>query len=203
MPQPIISDSRFLAEVEGNRYALIRLRGSLLHKCLDAQECLRNAMHGFDLVYPTPHLTLCNFRKEANLDEIRSVTSAWATRTPRFDVTILAVSSFPHPHQVIYASVRRNGGILLAHQTLLADVTKNGLLGELRPTERWLPHVSLAYCYRLGSHEWAHASRVLEPGSVSESSDQANEVEIVAYELGDEVVTGTYALRERSNECGG
>ncbi len=132
MPQPIISDSRFLAEVEGNRYALIRLRGSLLHKCLDAQECLRNAMHGFDLVYPTPHLTLCNFRKEANLDEIRSVTSAWATRTPRFDVTILAVSSFPHPHQVIYASVRRNGGILLAHQTLLADVTKNGLLGELR-----------------------------------------------------------------------
>jgi len=202
VPQPIISDSRFLAEVEGNRYALIRMRGSLLHKCVNVQERMRKAMQGFDLVYPTPHLTLCNFRKEADLDELRSVTSAWATRTSRFDVTILDVSSFPHPHQVIYASVRRNGGILLAHQTLLADVTKCGLLGEFRPSERWLPHVSLAYCYRLGSHEWAHASRVLEPGGVSESSDQANEVEIVAYEHGDEVFAGTYALLARPNDCG-
>ena len=80
----IVSDARFLAELEGRRHALLRMRGPVLQECMGVQERMQNALRGLDIVYPAPHLT-------------------WATHTPRIDVSV------------------------------------------------WLPHVSLAYCHRLGS----------------------------------------------------
>ncbi len=198
--RPIIDDRRFVASVQGERYAVLLARGDVLGACDEAQGLLRERLPGSDVVYPRAHLTMASFARGSELREVQATVKHWAAGTAPLSIRIQGLAAFGSPHQVLYAAVRKTAALERAYVRLRRETRLRGLEpvgGEAASlaVEAWLPHLSLAYCDRLDARRWQRMRSAALELAVPPLECLVPVVDLVTYDADGEHLVASLPLR--------
>lgn len=189
-----------MAGVRGERYGVLVIEGALLEACDDAQRRLRERLAGLEVVYPRAHLTLASFARGSELREVQATLDRWARSAAALDVRVEGLDVFGPPHQVVYASVRKTRALERSFSSLRRERRARGLApvgGEAReaPVAEWTPHLSLAYCGRLGAADWRRARAAARSTSLPAMHGTGSTAELVTYDADGERLVASFPLR--------
>src|SRR4051812_23608456 len=113
--QAFIDDSAHRAQLEGQRFVVLRAPVVVADVFRGIQEQFRKRLEGLPVSYPAaPHVTLCGFAAGTALADVQRLVDAWAATTPKLLIEITGVSVFPPPFRIVLVEVRRTPELLSA-----------------------------------------------------------------------------------------
>lgn len=195
---PLIDDSRFIASIRGERYAVLLARGEVAKAFEATQRGLRRALESLDLGYPAPHLTLAGFAAGTELREVQAAVDRWARATAPLRAVTTGVELFDAPSFLVYLGVRKTASLERAYARLRREAKLRGL-GLTREwqaiaPEDGKPHLSLAYRSRLRGDAWERVRSVVLSLNVEAASCLVPTIEVLAYEEDGEHRIASYPL---------
>jgi 2'-5' RNA ligase len=196
--EPFITDPGHLAELEGQRYVVLRPEDELRAAYEEIRGQFELALDREPVSYPNiGHVTLRGYPAGTNAEDIGRAVERWATRSPPLDLESEGLSIFGEPDRIVVLVIRKTPELADAYQRLLGESLSTGLPdwpGRIS-AEDWVFHMSVAYCRALNDEAWTRAvelARSLKPAAGLHRADQA---ELVAFDGGVERRVGSYVLR--------
>jgi 2'-5' RNA ligase len=149
-----------------------------------------------EVSYPAqPHVTLSGFPRGTQLESVREVVAEWAPSVAPLLLEVERASCFPSPFQIVILQIRRTTELFEALASLRTRATQRELGDVLGvPPADWIFHMSVAYCSSLDSSSWAALAQFVKDVSVQAAQCVVAEVEIVAFDKGQEYSGGTFEL---------
>ena len=180
-----MTDPAHLTALAGQKYVVMRVGGEVERLFRDTQRLLRERLVGLPVGYPnTGHVTLRGFPSGTDHIKVTGVLNAWSRETAPLSIETERLSHFGPPHQTIILRVRRTEELVRAYARLaeLADQAGLSALPEGGfPVERWVFHVSLAYCRDLPEADWTRVVAMIERQPVPSASCLAEDAELVCF----------------------
>ena len=161
-----------------------------------AQALVRQRLVGLPASFPVrAHVTMAGFAAGTRLSSVQELIADWVCGVPALLIDVQRATSFPAPFQTGILQVRRTPALSAALQGLRSAAGQRGLMiSTITPVERWVFHMSLAYCSKLPAAEWSDVARFLETLRVPPASSVQETVEIVAFDGGSERSGGAHRL---------
>jgi len=194
--QPLIHDPGHLRTLERQRFVVLRPLPSVTKIHGYVQAALRQQLAALPVSYPAQaHVTLCGFAAGTPLAAVQDLVQAWARSVPPLVIQVERVASFPPPFQVVIVQVRRTPELFAA----LAGLRQRAEAQQLAvstpvPVDRWIFHMSVAYCSELSTPDWHELTSSLETLRVLPVHCTVEEAEVVAFDEGREYSGGTYSF---------
>jgi 2'-5' RNA ligase len=192
--RPFIDDPDHIALLEGQRYVVLRPTGMVPHVYDSVRASMKGKLAGLPVSYPAqPHVTLTGFPKGTSLQAVRELVAQWAPTTHGLRLETEKVTVFPAPFQIVIAQVRQTAELLQALSSLREAATERelGHLSTIAPAD-WIFHMSVVYCSMLTPSAWADVTQFVETVSAPSVECVVNEVEIVAFDSGQERSVGVF-----------
>lgn len=124
------------------------------------------------------HITLATFAPQHDVRSVRALVTRWAKAQAPFEVSLIGLGSFDHPHQVIYAQLEKSPALEAAVRSLRTLRTSLSLTPS--PSEfsiaSWQPHVSLVRATGLSASSWEVVKRTLAPLVITPAVESVREV---------------------------
>lgn len=196
---PFITDPEHLAQVEGQRYLVLRPSGDVVDAFSEVQRELRRELTADLASFPNhPHVTLRGWPAGTPLDRILDLAAEWAAEQPTHRIEIEGMETFPPPFQVVFVAVRDNS-VLRAGYAKLARTAKAKDL-PLWPDwtadpAAWRFHMSAAYCAALDHDRWQAIRDIAESLPLPSATCTVAGVEVVAFDQGEERSVGTFSFQ--------
>jgi 2'-5' RNA ligase len=194
--QPFIDDPEHLARLDGQRFVVLRPTGGVAQGYTRVRTLIQSELAHLPVSYPAqPHVTLAGFAEGTHVDAVRALVAEWAPTVAPLRVELESVGFFPSPFQIVFVQVHKTPELFDALSSLgerarwrkLADVA------TIAPAD-WIFHMSVAYCTSLSEADWLQVTRVVETVNVPPAQCTIREVEIVAFDGGQERSAGVLAL---------
>jgi len=194
--RPFIDDPRDIARFDGRRYVVLRPNGALPDVHGRLRSLLEPHLARGDASFPAhAHVTLSGFPKGTPLESVRDVVAQWARSVDPLRLEIERAGYFPAPFQIVMLQIRKTTELAAAMASLRARAKQRGLDDEGSiPASDWIFHMSLAYCSSLRSPEWAVLTEFVDGVSVPAAHCVVGDVEIVAFDNGQEYSGGSFEL---------
>jgi 2'-5' RNA ligase len=194
--QPFIDDATHRAELNGQRFVVLRMPPAVARAFGHMQDVLRQKLVGAPVSYPArAHVTLCGFAAGVSLDDVQEETRAWAHSTPSLLIELEGLSVFPTPFQIVLVQVRRTPELFAALAGLRQRAERRGLtLSTVVPAEQWIFHMSLAYCKELSAPAWHEVTQLVDTVHVPPAACVVGEAEVVGFDDGKEYSGGVFPL---------
>jgi 2'-5' RNA ligase len=192
-----IDDPAQIAELEGQRYIVLRPVGAVAAAYRDLRRAVGTALHGRPAPCPAePHVTLAGVGERAAVERLQELVAQWAKHVTPLRLEIERLSVFPAPFQTIIVQIRRTPELFDALSSLRRCVSDEGLhdLATVSP-EEWIFHMSVAYCSKLPAAEWDEVVTAVETIPVSAAAEVVAAVEVVAFDDRQEYSGGVIDLR--------
>jgi len=194
--QPFIDNPGHIRTLERQRFVVLRPLPAVTKIHREVQRTLRQKLATLPVSYPAQaHVTLCGFAAGAELGSVQDLVRRWARSVPPLIIEVERVTSFPPPFQVVVVQVRRTpelsaalAGLRQRAQTERFDVSTN------MPVDRWIFHMSVAYCSELSLSDWHELASAVETLHVPPMQCTVESTEVVAFDDGREYSGGTYRL---------
>jgi hypothetical protein len=196
-----IDDPDHIALLEGQRYVVLRPTGVVPDVYNQIRTAVKGKLAGLPVSYPAqPHVMLTGFPKGTPLEAVRELVSQWAPTIPRLRIEVEGVSFFPIPFQIVIVRVRTTADLFHALSSL-RDLSKGHGLGDLPTTAPadWIFHMSVAYCSTLSASAWADVTHFIETLHTPPAQCIVGEVEVVAFDDGQEYSGGVLELAARTS----
>jgi 2'-5' RNA ligase len=194
--RPFIDDPNDIARLEGQRYVVLRPTGEVPDVHGHVQSLIKKQLANCDVSYPAhAHVTLSGFPKGTHLASVRELVAQWARSIAPLRLEVEGASYFPTPFQIVIVQVRKMSELFEASACLRAFGKQRGLddLAVVPPTD-WIFHMSVAYCSSLNGPAWSAVTRFVETLAVPTAQCVVGEVEIVAFDDGQEHSGGVFEL---------
>jgi 2'-5' RNA ligase len=194
--RPYIDDPDHIALLEGQRFVVLRPTGVVLDVYDHVRGLIKEKLAGLSVSYPAqPHVTLAGYPKGTSLEDVRKLVARWAPPIHPLRLEIEKASVFPAPFQIVIVHVRKTAELLHALSSL-GERAIQGELGEvpaIAPAD-WVFHMSVAYCSKLTPPVWDDVTQFVETVNAPPAQCVVNEVEIVAFDSGEERCGGVFEL---------
>jgi 2'-5' RNA ligase len=199
-----IDDPAQIAELEGQRYVVLRPIGAVAAAYRDVRRAVGTALHGRPAPCPAePHVTLAGVGERADVPRLQALVAEWATHVTPLRLEIERVGVFPAPFQIIIVQIRRTPELFDALSSLRRCVSGEGLheVAAVSP-EEWVFHMSVAYCSKLSAAEWDDVVTAVEQIAVAPATEVVAAVELVAFDDRQEYSGGVIELRAAADGGG-
>jgi 2'-5' RNA ligase superfamily len=196
MYRPFIDDPNEIARLEGQRYVVLRPTGLVPDVHCHVRSLIKKRLANCEVSYPAQaHVTLSGFPKGAHLESVRELVAQWARSVAPLRLEVERASYFPNPFQIVTVQVRKTTELFEASACLRAW-GKQRRLGDLAkvPPADWIFHMSVAYCTSLSGPAWSAVTRFVETLAVPTAQCVVGDVEIVAFDNGQERSGGVFEL---------
>jgi len=202
--EPFIDDPEHIKEVEGQRFIVLRPEGVVSDCHRKLQDVLRRRLSGLPVSFPARgHVTLAGFVGGTELHSIQELVSNWVRGVSPLRIQVERATSFPPPFKILYLELLKTPALFRALQTFRRMAEERALLlDSVISVDKWIFHMSLAYCPSLNATEWDSTARFVEGQPVLNPSSIQDTVEIAAYDDGKEYSGGVYPLT-RDNPLSG
>ena len=199
--EPFIDDPTHIAELEGQRFVVLRAPAALSSSYRAIQDRFRERLQGLAVSYPAhPHVTLCGFAAGTPLEAVNTLVRSWAVAVPPLRIEVAGLGWFPTPFQIVICEVRKTPALSAALASLRALAEKERLsVSTVVPVEQWRFHMSVAYCSRLPEEEWRDFMAFVQASQARHVHDQVNAAEVVAFDGGQEYSGATVRLGPATN----
>jgi len=194
--RPFIDDPNDIARLEGQRYVVVRPTGVVPGFHDDVRSLIKKQLANHEVSYPAQaHVTLSGFPKGTHLESVRELVAEWARSVAPLRLEVERASYFPTPFQIVIVQVRKTTELFEASACLRAW-GKQRELGDLAvvPPTDWIFHMSVAYCSSLSGPAWSAVTRFVETLAVPTAQCVVGDVEIVAFDNGQEYSGGVFEL---------
>lgn len=199
-----IDDPAQIAELEGQRFVVLRPVGAVAAAYRDVQRAVGTALHGRPAPCPAePHVTLAAVGERAAVQRLQELVAEWAKHVTPLRLEVERLSVFPAPFQTVIAQIRRTPELFGALSSLRRCVGDEGLhdLAAVS-SEEWVFHMSVAYCSRLPAAEWDDVVTTVETMHVAPAAEVVTAVEVVAFDDRQEYSGGVIELRAAADAIG-
>jgi hypothetical protein len=196
---PFIDDSAYRARLAGHRYVVLRPRGEVSTVYTTVQTAIQARFSDLAISYPAQaHVTLKGFPAGTPLAAVQALVQTWAAEAPPLQVAVERVTIFPEPFKIVIVQVRKT--VALFHALVrLRNLAERRTLpdwptGTISRVEEWIFHLSVAYCSLLSATDWSAVASFGENLSIPAAACSIHEVEIAAFDEGQEYSGGRYPL---------
>ena len=196
--KPFIDDPGHLARLDGQRYVVLRPTSSVSEAWAHMRNIVRNRLSELPVSYPAqPHVTLAGFARGTSLREVQELVDEWSPTVAPLRLEVERVASFPAPSQIVIVQVRKTSQLFQA-MAGLRDLAERRLLpvAFLIPVNKWIFHMSLAYCPLLSAEAWSDVTAFLDTSEAPMVDCVVDQAELVVYDDGQEQSGGIYAFRK-------
>jgi hypothetical protein len=130
-----------------------------------------------------------------SLEAVRELVNEWARDVPPLQIEVEQINEFPSPFQIVIIQIRRTFNLSVALSRLRERARQRSLddLATVAPAD-WIFHLSLVYGSSLSAASWATVSESVHQLTVPTAQCLVPEVEIVAFDDGQELSGGVVAL---------
>lgn len=141
---------------------------------------------------------LTGFPAGTSLQAVDELVSGWAPTIFQLRLQVERVSAFPTPFQIVIVQVRKIVELFHALSSL-RELAKARGLGDWPAIAAadWIFHMSVAYCSTLGPAAWAASTKFIETLDVPPAQCIVGEVEVAAFDDGQEFSSGVLDLSGR------
>ena len=193
---PFIDDPNDIARLVGQRFVVLPATGAVPDVHSHVRSLIKEQLGPADVSYPArAHVTLTGFPKGTELELVRDLVAQWAPSVPSLRLEVEKAGYFPAPFQIVILQIRKTTALFEALASLRARATQREL-GDagMVPAADWIFHMSVAYCSSLSSPAWAAVTQFVDGLSVQAARCDVGEVEIVAFDNGQEYSGGIFEL---------
>ena len=197
--RPFIDDSAYLSGLAGHRYVVLRPIGEVPNVYATVQTAIQGRFPDLAITYPAhAHVTLKGFPAGTPLAAVQALVHAWATEASPLQVGVERVTVFPKPFKIVLMQVRKTADLFHALVRLRALAEQHHLpdwpQGTIPKVDDWILHLSVAYCSTLSAADWSAVAAFSERLTIPAVACPIHEVEIAAFDDGQEYSGGIYPL---------
>jgi hypothetical protein len=197
--RPFIDDSAYLSGLAGRRYVVLRPIGEVPNVYATVQTAILERFSDLAISYPAQaHVTLKGFPAGTPLAAVQALVQMWATEAPPLQVEVERVTVFPEPFKIVIVQVRKTAELFHALVRLRALAEQRNLpdwpQGTIPKVDDWIFHMSVAYCSTLSAADWSAVASFSESLTIPAAECPVYEVEIAAFDEGQEYSGGIYPL---------
>lgn len=193
---PFIDDPKDIARFEGQRFVVLRATGAVRDVHCHVRSLIKEQLPHGDVSYPAQaHVTLTGCPPGAQLESVRDLVAQWASSVAPLRLEVERAGYFPAPFQIVILQIRKTTELFKALASLRARAKQRELgdAGMVQAAD-WIFHMSVAYCSSLSGPAWAAVTQFVDGLSVQAAQCVVGEVEIVAFDNGQEYSGGIFEL---------
>jgi 2'-5' RNA ligase len=196
---PFINDAVYRTGLAGQRYVVLRPLGKVANVYTTVQAAIQARFSDLVISYPAQaHVTLKGFPAGTPLGAVQTLVQRWATAASPLRVEVERVTVFPEPFKIVIVQVRKTAELYHALARLRALAEQRNLpdwpQGTIPKVDEWIFHMSVAYCSTLSAADWSAVASFSESLLLPAAEYPIHEVEIAAFDEGQEYSGGIYPL---------